>query len=271
MLNISGIYKISSPSGNFYIGSSVNIGKRWAAHRSYLRCDKHGNPKLQAAWHKYGETCLTLEVLEQCSPEGLLAREQHYLDTLKPNYNIAKDAMSPMLGRKHTEDSKRRMSQPGELNPFFGRTLTPEHRAVLDRTGTKHTPETLEKYKQRVGEKNAFFGKSHTEATKEALRAKAVKRKHSDETRAKISRASSGSNNGNYGNAGRYKHSPETRAKISEKNKGRIYKPCSDETRAKIAAAAKGRKLKPLSVEQKAKLSELAKARWAIKKAQSNG
>lgn len=271
MLNISGIYKISSPSGNYYIGSSSSISKRWADHRSYLRCNKHVNPKLQAAWHKYGESSLVIEVLEKCRVEDLLDREQHYLDTLRPSYNIAKDASSPMRGRKHTEDSKRRMSQPGELNPFFGRTLTSEHRAVLDRTGTKHTPETLEKYKERTGENNAFYGKKHTPEVKQKLSEIAKLRTHTDETKAKISKASSGVNNGNYGNIGTYHHTAEARAKMSAASKARVYGPRSEETKAKIAAAAKGRKLKPLSVEQKAKLSELAKARWAIKKAQSNG
>lgn len=271
MLKISGIYKISSPSGNFYIGSSANIHNRWIAHKGYLRNNKHTNPKLQAAWLKYGESGLVLTVLEACKTTELLAREQFYLDTLQPVYNIAKDAVSPMRGLKHTEEAKRKMSQPGSLNPFYGRTLSSEHRAVLDRTGTRHKPETLEKYKKRKGENNAFYGKHHTETTREKLRSAAVGRKHSEETKAKISKASSGENNGNYGNVGVYTHTEETKAKMREAAKGKVRKPLTAEHRANIAAAAKGRVLKPLTTEQKAKLSALAKTRWAVKKAQANG
>lgn len=269
MLNISGIYKITSPSGKFYIGSSQHIANRWRQHKSALRRGVHTNPKLQAAWLKYGESCLRLEAIESCAVDMLLLREQHYLDTLMPYYNIAKSAESPMRGLKHTEEAKRKMSKPGELNPFYGRTLPPEHRAVLDRTGTKHTPETLEKYKQRNGENNAFYGKTHTEVARFKMKELATGRKMSEETKAKISKASAGENNGNYGNVGRHKHSEEARAKMSAAQKGRIRKPLTAETRAKISAAAKGRVLKPLSEDQKLKLSVLAKARWAAKKAQN--
>jgi group I intron endonuclease len=271
MLNVSGIYRITSPSGKFYIGSSLNIAARWRQHRSDLRRNLHVNPKLQAAWNKYSEDNLKLEIVEVCLVEDLLNREQHYLDTLKPTYNIATDATSPMKGKKHTEEAKKKMSQPGELNPFYGKTLSAEHRAVLDRTGTKHKPETLEKYKQRIGTGNTFFGRKHNEESREKMSKKALGRKLSPETKAKIAKASKGENNGNYGNVGVYKHSAEAKAKMSKASKAQVRAPFTAERKAKISAAAKGRVCKPLSEEQKLKLSILAKSRWAAKKAQENG
>ena len=75
--------------------------------------------------------------------------------------------------------------------------------------------------------------------------------KHSPETRAKLSKASKGKNNFNYGKP----RSPEHRAKLSKANKGR---PLSPEHRAKLSKAHKG---KPLSPEHRAKISKSNKGR----------
>nr|YP_010218705.1 GIY-YIG endonuclease [Morchella brunnea]UBU98542.1 GIY-YIG endonuclease [Morchella brunnea] len=58
-----------------------------------------------AAIIKYGHSNFTLEILEYCEPSNAVAREQHYIDILKPQYNILQTAGSP-LGRKHSEEAK---------------------------------------------------------------------------------------------------------------------------------------------------------------------
>ncbi len=69
-------------------------------------------------------------------------------------------------------------------------------------------------------------------------------RKHSEETKAKMSEVHKGK-----------KHSEETRAKLSEANRGRKL---SEETKAKMSEAHKGKKL---SEETKAKISEASKGK----------
>ncbi len=86
----SGIYCILNLNNNKrYIGSSNNIRKRLWKHRSLLRHCKHENDKLQNSWNKHGEDCFEFSILETCAMEFLLEREQYYLDTLHPEYNIA--------------------------------------------------------------------------------------------------------------------------------------------------------------------------------------
>ena len=71
----SGIYRIlCAPSGKAYIGSSKNIVARWAAHRSKLRLNKHGNPHLQYAWNMYGAEAFIFEIVEELEPDNLLDR-----------------------------------------------------------------------------------------------------------------------------------------------------------------------------------------------------
>lgn len=68
---------------------------------------------------KYGYSNFTLEILEFCDPSNAILREQHYLDFLKPEYNILKIAGS-RLGYTHTEKTRAK---------FKDRSLTPEQKA----------------------------------------------------------------------------------------------------------------------------------------------
>jgi len=59
---------------------------------------------------KYGYSNFTLEIVEYCDVSVLLEREQHYLDLLKPTYNIAKIAGST-LGIPKSAETKVKISQ----------------------------------------------------------------------------------------------------------------------------------------------------------------
>lgn len=53
---------------------------------------------------KHGYSHFKLEILEYCYVENIRAREQHYIDHLKPEYNLLQTAGSS-LGFKHSEES----------------------------------------------------------------------------------------------------------------------------------------------------------------------
>jgi group I intron endonuclease len=55
---------------------------------------------------KYNFENFSLDILEYCSVEDVIEREQYYLDTYKPKYNILKPAGSS-LGYVHNESSLR--------------------------------------------------------------------------------------------------------------------------------------------------------------------
>lgn len=88
---IGGLYSIHNSINNkFYIGSTNNFRKRWNVHKTLLRKNKHHSPHLQAAWNKYGEeTFRFLRIQFIDSKEDRLFLEQHFLDTLKPPYNVS--------------------------------------------------------------------------------------------------------------------------------------------------------------------------------------
>lgn len=67
---------------------------------------------------KYGYSKFSIEILEYCSPEKCIEREQYYIDLLNPKYNILKKAGSS-FGYKHAEETRAKMSniKRGETNP----------------------------------------------------------------------------------------------------------------------------------------------------------
>lgn len=86
-----GIYKIESPSGHFYIGSSTNVGKRLTTHKRELRKSIHINTVLSNAAHKYGVDSLSFkEYFCVFDKKDLRVIEQELIDELKPEYNISK-------------------------------------------------------------------------------------------------------------------------------------------------------------------------------------
>jgi group I intron endonuclease len=88
----TGIYSITcNPTEKVYIGSSVQIYRRWSQHRTKLRKGNHTSPHLQKAWTKHGESAFEFKVVEECELEKLIEREQYYIDTLNPKFNCVRD------------------------------------------------------------------------------------------------------------------------------------------------------------------------------------
>jgi group I intron endonuclease len=101
----SGIYKITNNvNGKFYIGSAKSLSSRWRLHKSQLKNNKHHSIYLQRSFNKYGYSSFSFEIIECCEIEDLIEREQFYLDSLKPQYNMAKIAGN-CLGVKHSPES----------------------------------------------------------------------------------------------------------------------------------------------------------------------
>src|SRR6478609_2417051 len=69
------IYKITSPSKKVYIGSTVNIKRRWSLYRS-LNCKSQR--KLYSSFLKYGVCNHIFEIVTECSIEELLKLETHW-------------------------------------------------------------------------------------------------------------------------------------------------------------------------------------------------
>ncbi len=125
-----GVYAIVSLcSQRVYVGSSVNINRRWIEHRSRLRGGSHRNPKLQIEWARYGEPFFAFVVLERTPSEYAprIAREQWWIDSTPDMLNISTQAGSgPKPGHKMTPAQVEKMRAA-----MKGRPKSAAHRAHL--------------------------------------------------------------------------------------------------------------------------------------------
>ena len=216
-----GVYQIIClADGCSYVGSSNDIGGRWYYHRNDLKKNKHHSFLLQKAWNLYGESKFRFVVLEEHEEHELLDREQHYLDTLRPEYNIAIDARAPTRGRPLSVEHKAKIAA-----------------ALKDRMFSLET---------RAKISASLMGKKVSEETKTKLRVINLGNKHSDGAKAKIAAASKNrwDEGGSIGMIGPM--SEEHKDKIGAGLKkayaeGRRRKSCSEETRAKMRESAKNR------------------------------
>ena len=87
-MKISGIYKITNTiTGDFYIGSSKDIKRRWAHHKIPSTWNKCPNNPLYKDMQKFGIDKFEFEILAEVEPGSLKEAEQKFIETLKPTYN----------------------------------------------------------------------------------------------------------------------------------------------------------------------------------------
>ena len=85
---ISGVYKITNTvTGDFYIGSSKDVKRRWKNHKYYIKCNEHPNNPLYLDMQKYSVDKFELQILAEVEIEQLKEKEQEFIEKLKPTYN----------------------------------------------------------------------------------------------------------------------------------------------------------------------------------------
>ena len=88
MNKISAVYKITNTvTGDFYIGSSNDINRRWAAHKHQSVWKKCPNNQLYKDMQEYGTDKFDFQVLEEVEADKLKVTEQKFIELLNPTYN----------------------------------------------------------------------------------------------------------------------------------------------------------------------------------------
>ena len=178
----SGIYMFTNKiTGHTYVGQSIDISNRFKNYFNISYLKSKDGFRISRAILKYGYSNFSITILEYCNISDLLKREQYYFYKLEPQYNILKIAGSS-LGFNHSEETKAKISKSlkgiyvNEKSALFGRSHMEETKVLMSL--------------QKAGVNNPLFGKTHSEDTKDLMREKALGRKHSDETKLKMSSVS---------------------------------------------------------------------------------
>jgi group I intron endonuclease len=243
---VSGIYEIVNlVTGKRYVGSARNLRTRKIDHFKLLRRGTHHSRHLQASFNKYGGDRFEFRVIEYVRDQAdLVVREQHYFDTLGPEYNIARVAGS-CLGVRHSDEAKAKMSAFHK-----GKKLSPEHieKIVARQKGSKWSEQTRAKMAE------AFLRRSADPEYRKFLEATGERLADNPQRITRLREVLTGRPSPLKGT----QRAPDAVEKTAASHRGRKR---SAETCAKIAEKARGRKLPPRSAEYRAKISAAHKGR----------
>lgn len=174
-----GVYKIRNKiNEKVYIGSSIELSRRITQHKSDLCNDRHSNPHLQNSWNKYGKENFEFVILLYCDENYVYYYEQAFLDNIYCEYNIAENAIAPMLGKKHTKEAKIKIGNAakGSKNAWY-KTGPPKwviDKAAKVNTGNKYNKGRVWTREQKEKASKAHKGKKLTERHKAKTGSKGV-------------------------------------------------------------------------------------------------
>lgn len=160
-------------NGKWYIGQTKNLAQRRRQHLWRLRDGSHGNKDLQNDWNLFGENAFKLHCLEECSDDRLLDKERYWIskkNSYEYGYNLTTGGLGPenlvhseesrqkmstsQTGRKHSEQTKKRMSESAKHSERNKRHLEEMFAAKRERTVTAkeyaHLKSLCEKQKKPV-------------------------------------------------------------------------------------------------------------------------
>lgn len=207
---ICGIYMLTIKTDGFrsyyYVGQSQDCKHRFTNHKSLLKKEIHSNTKLQNVYLKYKN--MSFEILEVCSLEDINKYEQWWIDE--------------MHGYKYCMNISKNAEAPNR-----GLKASEETKIKLKDIYARRTPEE----KARIAQ---------------SKREKMLGRVFSEESKEKMSKATSGSGNSQFGK----KKTEDQKLKVSKSLKasldkrkaegnprpGRIW---TDEQKLKVSASLK--------------------------------
>jgi group I intron endonuclease len=182
-----GIYRILNlNTSKSYVGSAVDIKKRWSGHLLELRKNVHHSPKLQNSWNKHGKDAFRFEVLQECEEDRLNWLEAFWsqkLDAVNNGYcMIALTLDGERVVRRHHPESRKLLKLAGKKNWSLNReSMTAK---AIERG---KDPEFLKKLSRA--------GKITWEVKRELLTQKCHERCATEEFREKLRKAGRGFHN----------------------------------------------------------------------------
>jgi group I intron endonuclease len=166
------VYKITNRvNKKVYIGKTDDVLKRWDKHvRISLRPNGRNYHLIHRAISKYGLDNFTIETIDTSDTEQeSLNKEIYWIDFYKSNvakygkesgYNLTAGGEG-ISGFKHSEEARKAMSiaRAGEKNAFYGKTHTDSVKRQL----------SIIKKEYFSTHENNFKGKTHSEETRKFL------------------------------------------------------------------------------------------------------
>lgn len=202
-MKLTGIYKITSPTGKVYIGQSVDIEKTWKYRYNNLNNRLKKQPKIYNSLLKHNVENHIFEIIEECFESKLDERESYHKQQFINEFGWDKALFCEIYdsnkggfksketkqkisrankGRTHSEETKQKMSKPKSFNPIRKpRSEESIKRQALSKTGKLYSDETKQKMslsqKGKTRNKGRVLSEEHKLKLGAAIRkSKAVKK-----------------------------------------------------------------------------------------------
>lgn len=155
------IYTLSYNDDIRYVGRTFNVNKRLRQHIN----ESYKNNTHKSNWIRKVEN-INIEIIDICNQDNYSFWEQHYISLYRSwGFNLLNMTIGGegVTGYKYSQEDKLKKSYRmlGDKNHFYGRS---------------HTLETIEILSNidRSGEKNSMYGKKHNEVTKNIMSNKKI-------------------------------------------------------------------------------------------------
>lgn len=191
---MQGIYCIENTvTGRKYYGSSNNVEKRLKQHKTDLIKNIHHNLQLQRCFNKHGDIFkfyLSEETNFKTITE-LLEYEQSFIDCNVDGYNMApaaggniismhpnkdeiiqkmKNTLQQTIKKMTADERKQKYGRYGTENPNWKNINSKILCPVCNTSIISKKSKTCNSCRKRTNEHNPFYGKKHSNKTKEKLR-----------------------------------------------------------------------------------------------------
>lgn len=171
------IYVIKNKiNDKLYVGQCIcDVKERFITH-----CNSKDNIPIHKAIQELGVENFYFEILDEVSDDIRLDVETYYIDklnTLRPNgYNYYRHSSEGFTHQRHSAIARQKISKSSQKwwdnassqvlqaradkisNALKGRTFTAEHKYKISQNA-----------KLRIGKKNSFYGKTHSQKTKQKI------------------------------------------------------------------------------------------------------
>lgn len=206
------------PTDRCYVGMTHKPANRWAAHVMSLALGRHQNMLLQIAWDASSPEAFVFEIVaaDLTKAAALILERDLTVELLAISrcFNIAvgndchthhplREALTELradyvrarMASLTPQERKQMCGRPGAQNGMFGRKHTAAVRKRLSKMhkgntyakGSKRSAATRARLseiaKGRTGERNPFFGKTHSDSTRRTISEAMVGRKPTNRRR----------------------------------------------------------------------------------------
>ena len=149
-----GIYAITFPEGNVYIGSTIqSFRKRWTAHRKAIYAGNHSNFRINQCVKKYGADAANFEIVEECKDQTVvIEREKYWIEYYSPTHVVLNVAVPGEFEGTAVKKQRQQAMKSKEVRAKISKTMKAVRRG-------KVAPKTVNKRGKKNSMKDAMKGR----------------------------------------------------------------------------------------------------------------